>query len=106
MPVVTLPDGSQRSFDQAVSVADVAADVAGDRPLTTVSSAGAPCLATSHFRSSNPNASESTAALLDSAQHLPGFRWPFSNKWIEEGRPEIGLDVTNHAWWGNGRFGP
>lgn len=27
MPVVTLPDGSQRSFDQAVSVHDVAADI-------------------------------------------------------------------------------
>lgn len=27
MPVVTLPDGSQRSFDRAVSVADVAADI-------------------------------------------------------------------------------
>ena len=27
MPVVTLPDGSTRSFDQAVSVHDVAADI-------------------------------------------------------------------------------
>jgi len=27
MPVVTLPDGSQRSFDHAVSIADVAADI-------------------------------------------------------------------------------
>ena len=27
MPVITLPDGSQRSFDQAVSVLDVAADI-------------------------------------------------------------------------------
>jgi threonyl-tRNA synthetase len=27
MPVITLPDGSQRSFDQAVSVHDVAADI-------------------------------------------------------------------------------
>ena len=27
MPVVTLPDGSQRSFDQAITVADVAADI-------------------------------------------------------------------------------
>ncbi len=27
MPVVTLPDGSQREFDQAVAVADVAADI-------------------------------------------------------------------------------
>jgi len=27
MPVITLPDGSQRSFDHPVSVADVAADI-------------------------------------------------------------------------------
>ena len=27
MPVVTLPDGSQRSFDNPVSVADVAMDI-------------------------------------------------------------------------------
>ena len=27
MPVITLPDGSQRSFDQAVSVAEVAANI-------------------------------------------------------------------------------
>ena len=27
MPVVTLPDGSQRSFDAPVSVSDVAADI-------------------------------------------------------------------------------
>jgi len=27
MPVITLPDGSQRSFDQAVSIMDVAADI-------------------------------------------------------------------------------
>ena len=27
MPTITLPDGSQRSFDQAVSIADVAADI-------------------------------------------------------------------------------
>ncbi len=27
MPIITLPDGSQRSFDQAVSVLDVAADI-------------------------------------------------------------------------------
>ena len=27
MPVITLPDGSQRSFDQAVSIFDVAMDI-------------------------------------------------------------------------------
>ncbi|HJP39948.1 MAG TPA: threonine--tRNA ligase [Gammaproteobacteria bacterium] len=27
MPVITLPDGSQRQFDQAVSIADIAADI-------------------------------------------------------------------------------
>ena len=27
MPVITLPDGSQRAFDSAVSVMDVAADI-------------------------------------------------------------------------------
>ena len=27
MPVITLPDGSQRSFEQAVSVMDVALDI-------------------------------------------------------------------------------
>ena len=27
MPTITLPDGSQRSFDNAVTVADVAADI-------------------------------------------------------------------------------
>ena len=27
MPTITLPDGSQRTFDAAVSVADVAADI-------------------------------------------------------------------------------
>jgi threonyl-tRNA synthetase len=27
MPIITLPDGSQRSFDQAVTIADVAASI-------------------------------------------------------------------------------
>ena len=27
MPVITLPDGSQRSFDHAVTIADVAMDI-------------------------------------------------------------------------------
>ena len=27
MPVITFPDGSERSFDDAVTVADVAADI-------------------------------------------------------------------------------
>ena len=27
MPTITLPDGSQRSFDAAITVADVAADI-------------------------------------------------------------------------------
>ena len=27
MPIITLPDGSKREFDQAVSVADVALDI-------------------------------------------------------------------------------
>ena len=27
MPIITLPDGSQRAFDQAVTIADVAANI-------------------------------------------------------------------------------
>ncbi|MEM7259950.1 MAG: TGS domain-containing protein, partial [Pseudomonadota bacterium] len=27
MPTITLPDGSERKFDQSVSIADIAADI-------------------------------------------------------------------------------
>lgn len=36
MPIITLPDGSQRSFDHAVSVADVAASIGAGLAKATV----------------------------------------------------------------------
>lgn len=36
MPTITLPDGSQRSFDQAVSVADVALSIGAGLAKATV----------------------------------------------------------------------
>lgn len=36
MPVITLPDGSQRSFDHAVSVAEVAASIGAGLAKATV----------------------------------------------------------------------
>ena len=36
MPTITLPDGSQRSFDHAVSVADVAASIGAGLAKATV----------------------------------------------------------------------
>ena len=36
MPVVTLPDGSQRNFEQSVSVYDVAADIGPGLALSLI----------------------------------------------------------------------
>ncbi|MEG1041979.1 MAG: TGS domain-containing protein, partial [Pseudomonas sp.] len=36
MPIITLPDGSQRSFDNAVSVAEVAASIGAGLAKATV----------------------------------------------------------------------
>ena len=74
MPVVTLPDGSQRSFDTPVTVLDVAADIGAGLAAATI-------------------AGQVNGQLMDASDLLPGN----SSLRIITSRDSEGLDIIRHS---------
>ena len=74
MPVVTLPDGSQRTFDTPVTVLDVAADIGAGLAAATI-------------------AGEVNGQLMDASDLLPGN----SSLRIITSRDSEGLDIIRHS---------
>jgi len=74
MPVVTLPDGSQRSFDTPVTVLDVAADIGAGLAAATI-------------------AGQVNGQLMDASDLLPGD----SSLRIITSRDSEGLDIIRHS---------
>ena len=74
MPVITLPDGSQRSFDTPVTVLDVAADIGAGLAAATI-------------------AGQVNGQLMDASDLLPGN----SSLRIITSRDSEGLDIIRHS---------
>ena len=74
MPVVTLPDGSQRQFEQAVTVMDVAADIGAGLAKATL-------------------AGEVDGVLVDASHEISAD----ANLRIITARDEEGLDIIRHS---------